>query len=87
VVSVPESLKGLLSDPVVSGRVDQQHAKQHDVSGNTSCFGVVNLESNLRTDLSALNVEEAGNVSVGRNLENEESLLDVMSTSVEDREE
>jgi hypothetical protein len=71
----------------VSSRVDQQHTKQHDVSGNTSSFGVVNLESNLRTDLSTLNVEEAGIVSFVRISENEGGLLDVMSTSVEDCEE
>jgi hypothetical protein len=57
------------------------------VSSDTSSFSVVNLKSNLRTDLSALNVEEAGNVSCGQTLENEEDLLDVMSTCVEDREE
>ena len=59
VVSVPESLERLLSDPVVSSRVDQQHAQQHDVSSDTTGFGVVNLKRNLGTDLSALNVEEA----------------------------
>jgi hypothetical protein len=59
VVSVPESLKRLLSDPMVGGGVDQEHAKQHDVAGDTTSLGVMDLESNLRSYLNALNVEEA----------------------------
>jgi hypothetical protein len=59
VVSVPESLKRLLSDPVVGGGVDQEHAKQHDVAGDTTSLGVMDFESNLRSYLNALNVEEA----------------------------
>jgi hypothetical protein len=59
VVSVPKGLERLLSDPVVRSGVDQEHAEQHDVSSDTTSFGVVDLKRNLRTDLHALNVEEA----------------------------
>lgn len=47
----------------MSSRVDQQHAKQHDVSGDTSSFSVVDLKSDLGSDLSTLNVEKAEIVS------------------------
>jgi hypothetical protein len=87
VVSVPEGLKRLLSYPVVSGRVDQQHAEKHNVSSNTASFGVVDLESNLRANLSTLNVEEAEIVSNLQISEHGEILLDVMGTSMENREE
>ena len=63
VVRIPEGLERLLSDPVVGGRVDQQHAKQHDVSGDATSLGVMNLQGNLRPHLSPLYVEEARTVS------------------------
>jgi hypothetical protein len=63
VVSVPESLERLLSDPVVGSGVDQEHAKQHDVSSNTTGFRVVNLKGNLRSDLYNFDVKEAVAVS------------------------
>lgn len=87
VVSVPESLERLLSDPVVSSGVDEQHAQQHDVSSDTTGFGVVNLKGNLGTDLSALDVEEAVIISTRSISEFCGSLLHVMSTRVKDREE
>jgi hypothetical protein len=63
VVSVPEGLERLLSNPVMRSGVNQKHAEQHDVSSNATSFCVVNLKRNLRTDLDALNVEEAAIVS------------------------
>jgi hypothetical protein len=63
VMGVPESLKGLLSDPVVCGGVHEQHAEQHDVAGDTASFRVMNLKGNLRTDLALLHVEKAEKVS------------------------
>jgi hypothetical protein len=62
-VGVPESLKRLLSDPVVGSGVYQQHAEQHDVSSNATSLGVMDLQRNLRTHLSPLYVEEASIVS------------------------
>jgi hypothetical protein len=64
VVSVPERLKRLLSNPVMRSGVDQKHAEQHDVPSNATSFGVVNLKRNLGTDLDALDVEEAAIVSL-----------------------
>lgn len=71
VVRVPKGLKRLLSDPSMGSGVDEQHAKQHDVSSDTTSFGVVDLESDLWSYLGNLNVVE----------------VDVVGTSVEDREE
>lgn len=58
VVGVPESLERLLSDPVVGGGVNQQHAQQHDVAGNTTSLGVVDFEGHLRANLSLFHVIE-----------------------------
>lgn len=87
VVGVPESLERLLTNPVVSSRVDQQHAEQHDVSGNSTSLGVVNLECNLRADLDTLDIEEAGTISTIQTTVWEIYSLDVMSASVENGEE
>lgn len=65
VVSVPERLERLLTDPVMGGRIDHQHAEQHDVTSDSTSFSVVNLESDLWADLNALDVEEADAVSCG----------------------
>jgi signal transduction histidine kinase len=63
VVGVPESLERLLSNSVMGRGVDEQHAKQHDMSSDATSFGVVNLQSNLGAHLGSLNIEEARNVS------------------------
>ena len=59
VVRVPECLERLLADPVMGSSVDQQHAQQHNVSGDTASFCVVNLKSDLGSHLHTFNVEEA----------------------------
>jgi hypothetical protein len=87
VVSVPKRFERLLSNPVVRSCVDQQHAEKHNMSSNSTSFGVVNLESDLRTDLSALNVEEAGFISPVQHGKSDGCLLDVMSTCVQDGKE
>jgi hypothetical protein len=58
-VGVPEGFEGLLSDPVVSGRIHQKHEQKHHVSSNSTCFGVVDLECYLGSHLRSFNVEEA----------------------------
>lgn len=88
VVSVPESLERLLANPVVSGRVHQKHAEQHDVTRNATWLGVVDLESENRSNLRPLNIEEARTIS--RNPQasmTKMSLLDVVSSDMEDGEE
>jgi hypothetical protein len=87
VMGVPEGLKRLLSNPVVGSRVNQQHAEQHDVSSDTTSFGVMNLEGNLWADLNTLNVEEAAIVSTTQASSTGNNSLDIMSTGVEDGEE
>lgn len=88
VVSVPEGLERLLSDPVMRCGIHEQHAKQHNMSGNATSLGVVNLEGNLGTNLGHLNVEETTHVSlafaVGREVKH---ILDVMGRNVQNREE
>jgi hypothetical protein len=58
-VGVPEGFEGLLSDPVVSGRVHQKHEQKHHMSSNSTCLGVVDLECNLWSHLRSFNVEKA----------------------------
>lgn len=43
--------------------VHEQHTEQHNVTGDTASFRVVDLKGNLRTDLTLLYVEEAEKVS------------------------
>lgn len=58
-VSVPERLERLLSDLCVRRCVHQQHAQQHDVAGDSTSLGIVDLQSKLGTDLAFLDVVEA----------------------------
>lgn len=62
-MSVPEGLEGLLSDPVVGRGVHEEHAEQHDVARDASCLCVVDLEGDLGSDLALLYVVEAMMVS------------------------
>jgi hypothetical protein len=87
VVSVPKGLERLLAYPGMGSRVDQQHAEQHDMAGDTTSFGVVNLESDLRSYLDTFDVEEAVVVSPYSVFNIRDHLLDVMSTGMQDREE
>ena len=64
VMCVPESLEGLLTDFCVCGRVHKKHAEKHDMSCNTTGFGVVDLDSCDLSNLSLLDIEEAEVVSL-----------------------
>lgn len=59
VVSVPESLEGLLTNSVVSCGVHEKHTQQHHVAGGTTRLRVVNLNCGLCTNLQSLDIEEA----------------------------
>lgn len=59
VVGVPERLEGLLANPVMGGRVHQEHAKEHDMASDTTWLGVVDLDGCHWPDLCLLDVEEA----------------------------
>lgn len=72
---------------MVSSGVDQQHTKQHYVASNTTCFCVVNLKRNLRSDLDTLDVEETALVSIISEASGHQNSLDIMSTSMQDSEE
>lgn len=63
VMCVPESLEGLLTDLCVCGRVHQKHAEKHDMSCNTTGFGIVDLDGCDLSNLSPLDIEEAEVVS------------------------
>ena len=58
VMRVPKRLIALLSDLGVRRRVHEQHAEQHDVSGDAAGLGIVDLHGGLAADLRALDVEE-----------------------------
>lgn len=51
VVGVPEGLEALSADLVVRSAVHEDHNEQHKVAGNAARLRVVNVQSNLRTDL------------------------------------
>jgi hypothetical protein len=55
---IPESLKALLTDLLVSGCVHQKHAKKHDMSSDSTRLLVVNVEGLERTDLRLFDVKE-----------------------------
>lgn len=63
VVSVPESLEGLLTDTGMSSGVHEHHAEEHHMASNTTRLSVVDLQSGNRTDLSLLDVVEVDIVS------------------------
>lgn len=63
VVGVPERLERLLADPVVSSRVHEQHAEEHDMASDTTGLGVVDLDRKHRSNLRPLDVEKAVVVS------------------------
>lgn len=77
-VRVPESLERLLSNPVMSGGVDQKHAKKHDMSSYSTCLGVVDLKSDLWSHLYSFNVKETRSVLVSEEGILLMDLLDVM---------
>jgi hypothetical protein len=57
------------------------------VASNATSLGVVDLESDLRSNLGTLNIEEASPVSICYSLDIYDHLLDVMCRYVENREE
>lgn len=81
VMSVPESLEGLLTNLGVCSRVHQKHAKKHDMSRDTTNFGIVDLKGCNLSDLSLLNVKEAKAVSRTQ-ITLQKNLLDIMSSHV-----
>jgi hypothetical protein len=82
VMSVPEGLKGLLTDLVMGSGIHEKHAKTHDVPGDTSCFCIMNLDSSDLSNLCSLNVEEAAFVSISL-CERGSDILDIMGGGVE----
>ena len=67
VVRVPEGLEGLLPDAVVGCCVHEQHAEEHNVSGDTSGLRIVDLDRRGRPDLGPLNVVESAHTQVSGN--------------------
>lgn len=64
-VSVPESLKGLLTNTGVGGRVHEKHAEKHDMTGDTTSLDIVNLKGGNGSDLGQFDVVEVDIVSAG----------------------
>lgn len=63
VVAIPERLEGLLPDAVMRGSVHEEHAEQHDMTGDATRLGVVDLDCRDWTDLRLFDVEEASLLS------------------------
>lgn len=61
---VPESFEGLLSNLVMSSRVHQKHAEEHNVAGNTTSLRVVNFDSQFWSNLRLLHIEETTQIIV-----------------------
>jgi hypothetical protein len=61
---VPESLERLLANLGVGSGVHEKHAEQHNMSRDSTCFGVVDLNGSDWSNLSLLDVEEAAVVSI-----------------------
>jgi hypothetical protein len=55
-VSIPKRFERLFSDRRVGGGIHQEHAEQHDVTSNTSGFGVVNLQRGDRSRSNSFNI-------------------------------
>ena len=71
VMCVPERLERLLAYPVMCCGVHEQHTEQHDMAGDATRLGIVDLHCGFRPNLVALDVEE----------------VNVMCGDVNDREE
>ena len=55
VVRVPEGLEALVADLVVCGGVHEKHDQEHEVTSDTTSLVVVNVNSQLRSDLCVRN--------------------------------
>lgn len=64
-MSIPESLEGLLANLLMCCCIHQKHTQQHNVTGNTTSFGVVDLESSDLSDLCLFDIEKTVVVSIG----------------------
>ena len=51
VVGIPERFEALGTDLVVCGRVHQNHDEEHEVTSDTTCLGIVDIQSLLLTNL------------------------------------
>lgn len=63
VVSIPEGFVGLLPYANMRCGEHHQHAKEHDVSSDSTSFCIMNLHRRFRAHLIPLNVEEAVGIS------------------------
>lgn len=63
VMCVPEGLKCLLPNTMMSGRIDQHHAEKHDMTCDTTRSREMNLDSQLVANVIFFDVVEAEAVS------------------------
>jgi len=59
-MGIPECLKALVPDLVVSRSVHQDHDKQHEVAGNGAGLMVMNIKGQPRADLCPKGQRSAG---------------------------
>jgi len=50
-MSVPESLKTLLANLLMSSGIHEHHDEKHEMTGNSSCLSIMNLQCELLSDL------------------------------------
>jgi len=50
-MSIPESLKTLLANFLMSSGIHEHHDEKHEMTGNSSCLGIMNLQCELLSDL------------------------------------
>lgn len=58
-VRIPEGLERLLSDAPVRGGVHQHHTEKHDMTGDSTRLGEVDLNGRHRAELIFFDVEKA----------------------------
>lgn len=63
VMCVPEGLERLLTDAGVRSGVHEEHTQEHDMAGDATSLGIVDLYRKLWSNLRFLNIEEATKVS------------------------
>lgn len=59
-MGVPERLKRLLTDSMMSRCIDQHHAEEHNMAGNPARSGKMDLNSDLAAHVVFLYMVEAG---------------------------
>jgi hypothetical protein len=58
VVSIPERFEALVANLVVGGGIHEDHHEEHEMASDATRLGIMDLQSDLLSDLSALDVDK-----------------------------